>query len=372
MPRGHRHAAALICLAMLAAPVVAHADISYTVTPIGATGSYATGMNNRGQLVGYFSPAPGVQHAFLYTGSAFLDLGTLGGDTSRAARINDAGSVVGAADTAGGKTHAFLYAGGRMTDLGTLGGNDSSAAGINGGGQIVGAADTPGGSFAFLYRPGGAMQSLGTLPEGQASSANGINDAGQVTGGSFVGPPTPPELAFHAFLYSAGSMTDLGTLGGQYSVGQAINNSGQVVGWAGTADFGVAHAFLYSAGAGMIDLGTLAGLGSSLAYSINDAGQAVGESEAAGRSSHAFLYQDGSLIDLNTLIDPAAGWTLLAATAINDQRQIAAVGCKGDLCQAVRLDLVSSVPEPQTDALLLAGLGLLGWKMRNRLRSPTA
>ena len=53
-------------------------------------------------------------------------------------------------------------------------------------------------------------------------------------------------------------MQDLGTLGGTYSVGFAINDSGQVTGTADTADGAADHAFLWD-GTTMQDLGTLGG-----------------------------------------------------------------------------------------------------------------
>ena len=82
----------------------------------------------------------------------------------------------------------------------------------------------------------------------------------------------------HAFLYSGGVMTDLGTLpGGTYSCATGINNNGQIVGYSNTAS-GPIHAFLYSGGK-MTDLGTLPGGDNSEATGINDSGQIVGDSE---------------------------------------------------------------------------------------------
>ncbi len=65
---------------------------------------------------------------------------------------------------------------------------------------------------------------LGTLG-GNCSYANGINDKGQVVGKSYTSSGKS-----HAFLYTNGSMTDLGTLGGKSSYANGINNKGQVVG----------------------------------------------------------------------------------------------------------------------------------------------
>jgi probable HAF family extracellular repeat protein len=252
-----------------------------------------------------------------------------------------------------------------MTDLGTLGGNNSSAAAINNKGQVTGVADGIDGSVAFLYAPGTGMLSLGTLPDGVSSRAEGINNAGVVVGGSLTGGTPLPR--FHAFMHASGTMADLGSLTGAFSVAQAINDRGVVVGWS-NAGFNIDHAFLYAAGV-MTDLGTLTGQGSSGAYDINNAGQVVGWSEVANKETRAILYEDGAMVDLEKLLDPGSGWTIESAFAINDLQQIAAYGCNRGSCQAVLLDPVSPVPEPRTDAMVLAGLALLGCSLRAGRRS---
>ena len=53
-------------------------------------------------------------------------------------------------------------------------------------------------------------------------------------------------------------MRGLGTLGGDHSAGNAINNRGEVVGVSETRN-GAGRAFLWRPGRGMRDLGTLGG-----------------------------------------------------------------------------------------------------------------
>lgn len=70
-----------------------------------------------------------------------------------------------------------------IVDLGTLGGVGyeyigSEATGVNDSGQVVGSSYVPDGTFyGFLYS-GGTMSDLGTLPGGSESVATGINDSG--------------------------------------------------------------------------------------------------------------------------------------------------------------------------------------------------
>jgi probable HAF family extracellular repeat protein len=112
------------------------------------------------------------------------------------------------------------------------------------------------------------------------------------------------------------TITDLGTLGGSFSVGTNINARGQVVGISRITGDSNEHAFLYSAGH-MQDLGTFAG--DSAAYSINNHGQVVGVSYITVQENptHAFLYSAGHLQDLGTL-----GSSFSGANGINNRGQI--------------------------------------------------
>ena len=93
---------------------------------------------------------------------------------------------------------------------------------------------------------------------------------------------------------------------------------------------------------------------------LEDAGTIVGFSLIAGNSAqHAFLFQNGQLLDLNSLIN-LSGTYLQEATAINDLGQIVANGSDG---QAY---LLTPIPEPSTYAALLgaAVFGLVALRRR--------
>ena len=157
-------------------------------------------------------------------------------------------------------------------------------------------------------------------------------------------------------------MHDLGTFGGENSTANAINNIGQIVGYADVpgSDW---HAFVYSGGS-MHDLGTLYGGSGSEATSINDLGQVVGSSYTSSGAAVAFFYSgSGSIVDLNTLIRADSGWTLEWATGINDSGQIVGYG-SGPTGQTDAF-LLTPIPEPSTLVLLVAGgLELLGFALR--------
>lgn len=117
----------------------------------------------------------------------------------------------------------------------------------------------------------------------------------------------PPSGYYHAYLYSSGTMTDLGSLG-SHSYPAAINNSRQVVGWANAGT--CYHAFLATT-TGMQDLGTLGG-SCSQATGINDNGDVIGWAQDASNQQRAFVYRNGTMTDLGTL-----GGTFANAVSIN-------------------------------------------------------
>src|SRR5581483_8822982 len=95
-------------------------------------------------------------------------------------------------------------------------------------------------------------------------------------------------------------VTDLGTLGGNWSQAAALNDRCEVVGASARAD-GQGHAFAWTAAGGMVDLGTLGGPTSS-AVAVNSSGVVVGSAELADGSSHAFSWTaTGGMVDLGTL-----------------------------------------------------------------------
>jgi probable HAF family extracellular repeat protein len=97
-----------------------------------------------------------------------------------------------------------------------------------------------------------------------------------------------------------------------------INNLGEVVGGSGT------DAVLWKNDRDRtpVDLGVLPGLGWSSAFAINDFDEVVGWSGFA-----AFLWTPaGGMQDLNALIDSNSGWQLTSANAINHLGQITGEG----------------------------------------------
>ena len=74
----------------------------------------------------------------------------------------------------------------------------------------------------------------------------------------------------------------------------------------------------------MQDLGALT-WDQSIAYDINDKGQVVGALQT-GQTSHAFLWANGQMQDLNSLIPAYTGWVLLEARAINNKGRIVGFG----------------------------------------------
>ncbi|MBL1218502.1 MAG: hypothetical protein D8M59_13550 [Planctomycetes bacterium] len=153
--------------------------------------------------------------------------------------------------------------------------------------------------------------------------AYAINDVGEITGCAWH-----EDGSWTAFFWRNGTIIDLGTLGGPTSVGNRINDLGEVTGNADTAVSGRHHAFYWD-GSTMNDLGTLNEV--SNGWGINNIDQIVGVTDRSEARPVGVLWQDGQLIELDTLYDGGSGY----AYDINEQGQITGQADDGDWWRVV-------------------------------------
>jgi probable HAF family extracellular repeat protein len=341
--------------------------VTYTVTalpnPLGGTYAQGSSINNKRQIAGFATlTGNATMHAMLWQKKQNpIDMGTLGGPNSAVAwpNRNNRGEFAGIAETAEqnplGETWScaaavfytapptgdiclgFSWQNGTMTALPTLGGYDGFATGINNRGQIVGWAEnayrdptcnTPQ-VLQFEAVIWGTEQNefeqlppYGTDPDGAATA---INSKGQVVGisgqcANAVGGAS----AEHMDLWQKNTITSLPTLGGNYwNTPMDINDNGDVTGFsdlpgdsASSPNF---NAFLWTKNGGTINLGTLSGDNISEGLGINASDQVVGVSYP---SSHAFIWQNGTITDLNNLVGSNSQYLLIDAQEISDSGAI--------------------------------------------------
>ncbi len=304
------------------------------------------------------------------------DLGTLGGKSSAANALNDKGQVVGWAETsAAGERptiHAFLWGHGKMQDLDTIPDFEypagTEARSINNQGTVVGGIAP---RMGMSQETGWLWDSSGQQTIKDSGDALAVNDAGQVLVTS----------GLHSFIWQNGEMQKVLSVSRYYSTkATAMNSHGDVAGYCWNEPGGW-KGFVRLHGEDSL-LGTLPGMNASVAVALNDQGQVVGvasdelyseKTNAAGvktttsgtRQSRAFFWQDGKLTDLgereisgigdqgqvlgsyfaprpgqvkaflwqngqftdlDSLIDPASGWKLEDARAVNKWGQIVGFG----------------------------------------------
>jgi probable HAF family extracellular repeat protein len=114
---------------------------------------------------------------------------------------------------------------------------------------------------------------------------------------------------------------------------------------------------------GTLVLGNLGGT-NGVVNALNNASQVVGWSQVASGAQHAFLHSNGTMQDLNLLIPPISGITLITAVGIDDSGRIAAYGTDSSGRTEEFLLTPAAVPEPSS--LAIFGLVILGFIARHR------
>jgi probable HAF family extracellular repeat protein len=371
----------MLRLLVITVSSIAYSTLAGATTTLFYNYDRAYSINNAGQVVGESHG-----YAAIWSGNSTTILGTERVRASRGHVINDAGLVAGQflrSDPAG---YAAVFNGVAAIPLATLGGAFGYASGINNAGQIVGWSEVSspcsgcyGNQDAVLWHgtTATALVSLG----GQSSRAYDINNVGQIVGRSWIAGDT----ASHATLWDGMVAIDLGTLGGTTSEAAAINDAGRIVGSSSVTGNTATHATLWD-GVTAIDLGTLSGpsnsasaINFSYALSINGSGQVVGYGYQYDpldwpeySESHAIIWSGATAIDLNNFLDASiasAGWYLSSANAINDGGSIVGYANNRITGAYGSYLLTSAVPEPETCALLLAGLGVITGVARRRISS---
>jgi probable HAF family extracellular repeat protein len=377
---------------------------NYTITDLGQLSP--TAINIWGQVAGNLNG-----QAFVWTKFGGLKgLGTLtGGTSSSPAAINDLGTVVGVADgpatvvnpdgstdtcpdvpqgfewTSRNGMHGFglIILGSTNPCFPSQAAIVGYANGINNSGKVVGTIDWSSFTFVvgFLWTRAGGIDPL-PFPTNldlvyPLTETNAINNYGQAVGA--VGCCISLDMG-HAFLWNSNGTADLGTLGGPdtnfedyCSNARAVNDLDQIVGWSTTvasdtgqpcvsAGLNLPHAFVWSQGQSMQDLGALPGDTMSMACANNFFGQVIGTSgnsvveqpyrgilgiTVAGRP---FIWtQNSGMQDLNTKIRASSGWVLDTATGINFWGQIVGSGTRNGQAHGFLLTplLWSAVADPQ-------------------------
>lgn len=330
-----------LILAFMTALSSLSAQTSYEVDHLGAFGgtkSFPTDINDAGIVVGYTEHVYALGSQFTswqWVDGTGFDIPSLGGINCFTYGTNNSQEICGLVDwgqepdgTWGSglfPIESDLWLDTPTSQLAGIWGSFGRPSDMNDAGVIVGVANSADVS-GMVHEIHGVIWDHGTVTElptlgGDYSSASDINNLGQVAVSS-----KDASGVVRAAIWENGAYRQLPDLG--YGAGlRAINDHGEVVGWVVDAN-GHSHAAHWDRH-GLHDLGTLGGL-ESWANDINTDGIIVGQSgwlPGGGGGSHAFVVENGVMYDLNSIPTGTHNFAEISiARAVNAAGQIVGFG----------------------------------------------
>lgn len=265
------------------------AQLSYTSFDFpGAAATWASGINDSGQIVGSYRDANGSTHGFLRNGTTFTSIDYPGAVTTQALGINNAGQIVGCYYTfnfPGACYYGFLLSSGTFTPVAFPGAVFANPVGVSDGGDIVGnSLGVPGtayqlstGNFTIIQVPGAAVGH---------TVVSGIDTAGATIVGSYK--ISANAFDTFGFVRTQGTFSTIVFAGANWTQPTGVNASGEVVGhYFITGNPNVAGGFLLSGGT--FRTVAVPGAVASSVGGINNAHQIVGSYALSGGTTRAFL-----------------------------------------------------------------------------------
>jgi probable HAF family extracellular repeat protein len=314
--------ASIVALGLLATSAVAAPRVQYEVTLIEGPlvgGLEVTALNNRGQVVGT-RRAPDGQFAYVWRKGHFVDLQSRIDPTSNtleATGINNRSQIVGFyLEPAGNTFRGFLIeCSGTSLVLGPPQAEAVFTGPISDRGHILGSYYDANFDEGFFLNQRGNVVDFGLE---DSFLAREVNSSGTVIG--------MDRDSRRAATWQNGVMT---LIGPPASSGSGINDRGQVIG--GTDANGVSRGFVLDRGILTLLPPVPGDATESYLTDINERGTVVGQSATRNSSTQiATIWRDGKPIDLNTLIDPNDPLkpfvAFTSARMINDHGQIVAEG----------------------------------------------
>jgi probable HAF family extracellular repeat protein len=337
--------AGLTGLLAVAVSLPATAQSRYKVTDLGTLPGLADSyeaencVNNQGHVAVYANNAANDNAfagdvSFLWKGPGEITIlpGLPGATDTLPIGLNDQDQVVGDSGAAAfSDAHGFLWDRGVMHDLGTLPGDTGSDAQfINNHGFIAGDSYSANGSYrAVVWESSRRIHLLPSLPNWGFSEAVCINDLGQSCGEA--GPDANGD--YPAVLWQNENAVPISLAkpsGGGSAIGDSINNRGQIVGnFAFESSANSLPCLWQDEDGSLIELGVYGDDPQGVAYQVNNQGQIAGFSGqglADVTTAHSLLWENGTMIDLQTQIPADSGWVLEQALCINDRGQIGGFG----------------------------------------------